>query len=467
MVNANGNAVYTYGWDTSFGIPVPDANQAIINKKSSPLNFNYSESSFSLSSSFGNWQICNGGSGKNVRFTIPLFDVVLTYTDTGNKVSCDSGTAVMEVNMHYVPHNEAAATDVKSNPFALIVKNTDTSPIQPAAVLVSLQLNKDVGTVSEAIIEEGLRNWLNANLGEFNHIFSVVDLNRMIDQDQWGFVTPNYTSYGFLDGSDLSTSILGVLTMTGDRTGDDLANQISNDIIPSVSKAGFLVSQKRTLLDLVRPAIEQAYPGLNDSNFLLNDAGTTLYLTEGTSVNIKPVNHDGSTYQPVLKQLSVESDGKTLTLQSYTETKIAEGITAQCTATNWYKIELGESSKGQTLKFVESQPADIQHTIHQSEGSIITQIIIVIAAAVALLILTIVTEGAALVVGGLIIGLIIGADMIVPDVIKAVNTDASPAIDLLLINAVSPIKWTDSSDFKLNYASLNVSMQLGGDPLFI
>ena len=467
MINANGKAVYTYGWDTSFGIPVPDVNQAIIDKKSSPLNFDYSESTFSLSSNFGNWQICNDGSGKNVRFTIPLSEVVLTYTSSGKKATCDSGTAVMEVNMHYVPHSETAATDVKSNPFALIVKDTGTSPTQPAAVLVSLELSKNVGTFSKAIIEEGLRNWLNANLGEFNHIFSVVDLNRMIDQGQWGFVTPNYTSYAFLDGSDLSTSILGVLTMTGDRTGDDLANQISNDIIPSISKAGFLVSQKRTLSDLVRPALEQAYPGLNESNFLLNDAGTTLYLTKDTSVNITPVNHDGSTYQPVLKQLSVESDGQTLTLQSYTETEIAEDITAQCTATNWYKIELGESNKGQTLKFVESQPADIQHTIHQSEGSIITQIIIAIAAAVALLILTVVTDGAALVVGGLIIGLIMGADMIVPDVIKAVNTDASPAIDLLLINAVSPIKWTDSSDFKLDYASLNVSMQLGGDPLFI
>ena len=468
MRDTDGKAVYTFGWDTSFGIPVPDANKAIVDKKSSPKKFSYGESSFSLTSDFGNWQICEGGSGKNIRFTIPLSNIVLTYTSNNNVVKCDSGTAVMEVNMHYVPHNETAAGDgVKSNPKALIVKSTSDSESEPAAILVSLELSKDLGTVSEAIIQEGLKNWLNENLEEFNHIFSVVDLDRMIDQGQWGFVTPNYTSYAFLDGKTLDDSILGVLTMTGDRNGDDLANQVSNDIIPEKSKAGFLVSQKRTLSDLVRPAIEQAYPGLNKDNFLLNDAGTKLYLKEGVSVNIQPVEHDGSTYQPVLKQLSVESDGQILTLQSYTETEIVAGITAQCTATNWYKIELGTSDKGQTLKFIEAQPADIVHNIHQSEGSIITQIIIAIVAAVALIILAIVTSGAALIVGGLIAGLILGADMIVPDVIKAVNTDTSPAIDLLLINAVSPIKWTDSSDFKLNYASLNVSMQLGGDPLFI
>lgn len=468
MSDTNGNAVYTFGWDTSFGIPVPDVNKTIIDKKSSPLNFSYSEDTFSLISNFGDWQICKGGSGKNVRFSIPLSKIVLTYTSTGKVVKCDSGTAIMEVNLHYVPHKDQLKTNASTgNPHALVLKTTSSSESVPVVVLVSLELSQDLGTVSEAIIQEGLKSWLNENLNTFSHIFTVVDLNRMVDKGTWEFVTPNYTSYAFLDGKNLEDCLLGVLTMTGDRTGDDLANQISNDIIPQKSKAGFLISQKRTLADVVRPAIEKAYPGLNESNFLLNDAGTKLYLEEGVAINLKPVEHNGSTYQPVLKQLSVESNGQILTLQSYTETEIAAGITAQCTATNWYKVQLGKSKKGQTLQFVESQPADIQHVIHRSEGSIITELIIAIVAAVALIILTIVTGGATFIVGGLIIGLILGLDMLVPDVIEAVNTDDSPAIDLLLINAVSPITWTDSSDFKLDYASLNVSLQLGGNPLFV
>jgi hypothetical protein len=467
VTSTNEQAVYTFGWDTAFGIPVPDANKAIVDKKSSPPSFAYAEGSFTLASDFGDWQICQGGSGKNVRFAIPLKNIVLTYTASGTSVLCEAGTAVMEVNMHYVPHTTAAVEDVDSDPHALIVQATSSSPSQPAAVVVSLTLSRDVGTVSQAVMQEGLKTWLNGHLDTFNHIFSVVDLNRKIDQGQWGFVTPNYTSYAYLDGNDLAGSLLGVLTMTGDRTGDQLANQLSNDIIPAQSRAGFLVSQQRTLADLVRPAIELAYPGLNAQNFLLNDAGTKLYLKDGVTVNLKPVDHDGSTYYPVLKQLSVESTGSILTLQSYTETEIVAGITAQCTTTNWYKVQLGTSSKGQTLQFVEAQAADVQHVIHQSEGSIITQLVIAIVAAIALIILTVVTAGAALVVGGLIIGLILGADMIVPDVIQDVNTDTSPSIDLLLINAVAPIKWTASSDFNLTYASLNVSLQLGGNPGFI
>jgi len=469
MAKADATA-FTYGWDTVFGIPIPDANKAIIDHKSSPTGCNYTEDDFSFTCSFGNWQIFDGGSGRNIRFSIPMSELVLvmnTGTDE-NKVTCDSGTAVIEVNMQYIPHTESAASDgVKCNPMALIVNSKQTAPDQPPAVMVSFELSQDVGVISKAVMSEGLTEWLNANLDEFNHIFAVVDLNRMIDKGNWGFVTPNYTSYAYLDGESLNDSILGVLTMTGDRTGDSLACQISNNVIPGKSEAGFLVSQERTLADVIRPAIMQLYTNLTDKDFLLNDAGTTLYLKDGVTVDINPVEHGGETYYPVLKQLSVESDGKTLTLQSYTETEIITGITACCTATNWYTIELGECDNGQTLKFVETQPGDVQHTIHQSKGSVITELIISIVAAVALLILGIVTDGAAFVVGGLIIGLIMGADMIIPSVIQLVNKDTSPAIDLLQVNAVDPIKWTDGKDFKLDYAGLNVSLQLGGDPKFI
>ncbi|MEL7159135.1 MAG: TULIP family P47-like protein, partial [Bacteroidota bacterium] len=76
MTTDNATTAFTYGWDTAFGIPVPDANKAIVDKKSSPPDFSYAGSGFKLSSNFGNWQIANGGSGKNIRFSIPLVDVV-------------------------------------------------------------------------------------------------------------------------------------------------------------------------------------------------------------------------------------------------------------------------------------------------------------------------------------------------------------------------------------------------------
>ncbi|HWQ72506.1 MAG TPA: TULIP family P47-like protein [Desulfitobacteriaceae bacterium] len=462
----NDSPLYTYDWDTAFGIPVPLVNKAIVDKKSSPSGFSYAEDTFNVSGGFGDWQITRGGDGKNVRFHFPLKNIILTYTSTGKQIQCPDGTAVIEVNLHYIPHTGAAGA-YKGTPHALVVKHTADSSVQPAFVLISLALSPDVGTISNALIQEGLKNWGNEHLNEFNHIFNVVDLNRMIDKDQWGFVTPNYISYAYLDGETPETSTLGVLCMTGYRTGTNLAEQISSNIIPQGSKAGFAISQARTLKDLVGPAVCHAYKGLDDTNFMMNQEGDELYLKDGVSLDLGPVEHDGSTYYPKLVRLNLKSNGKLFIITSFTETEVSPGITAACQATNWYTIELGNSKNGQTLAFKEAQKGDVQHSIHHSVGLIITEIVISIAAAIALIILTVATEGAVLIVGGLVIGLIMGAVILTPDIIDLLNTDDSPAIDLLTVNAVDPIKWTGSSDFNLNYACQNVSMQLGGTPLFV
>lgn len=464
---ADDQAVYTYGWDTVFAIPAGEVNQAIVDHGSSPAQFSIQEASYSVSASFGAWQICLGGDGKDVRLQIPMHQGCITYTSSGKSFTFDSATAIVEVQLHYIPHTgELDDPPAQGNPYALVVKDqaTDSTPVM---AVISLETDPPLGTVSQALVQQALSDWGNANLGQFSHVFSVVDLNRMVDQGQWGFVTPNYTSYAYLDRENIDNSLFAVLTMTGDRSGEAISEELSPLAIPSGSIGGFLVSQARTLHDLVRPAIILAYPGLTDENFLMNDAATELYLTDHTVIDLQPVEQNGNTYYPKLTQLSVKSNGQILTLTSYTETDIAFGITASCTATHWYTMTLGNSDAGQTIVFQEAQPPSIVHEIHQSEGGQITQLIIEIVAAVALLILTILTDGAALIVGGLVIGLIMGADQIVPALIEKVNQDDSPAIDLLLVNAVNPIRWTASSIFKLDYTSLNMSLQLGGDPQFV
>jgi len=464
---SEGTAVYTYGWDTVFGIPVPDVNKAIVDHKSSPKNFSQTEDSYTLSSDFGDWQISLGGDGKNVKMSLPLSNIVLNYTETGKTVKIKSGVAIIEVTLHYIPHTTAVAGKHLGNPMKLVLKDKSDTPTDPVMSVITLTLSSDPGFVATAIIKQGLDDWGNANLADFSHVFAVVDLNRMIDRGQWGFVTPNYTSYAYLDNGTLEKSLFGVLTMTGDRTGKSLNEQISPDAIPGTSIAGFIVSQKRALYDLVRPAIMLAYPGLTDSNFLMNDQGDTLYLTNGTSVPIKSVEYNGTTYYPKLEQLNIKSDGEVFTMNSYTTTPVAAGITATCTSTHWYTIELGSCNTGQTLNFKEYQTPSIVHKIVQSKGSHLTQLIIDIVAAIAFIILIILTDGAALIVGGLIIGLMMGANQIVPAAIEKANKDDSPSIDLLLVNSVHPIQWTSSNVFKLDYGQMNNSLQLGGNPEFI
>ncbi|MCO7515178.1 TULIP family P47-like protein [Pseudomonas guariconensis] len=465
MTTSN-EGVYTYNWDTAFAIPIPDVNQTIVDQKSSPPGFTVTAAdAYTVSANFCDWQICQGGDGKNVRFSIPMTGIVVDYSN-GQRVTCETGTAVIEINLHYIPHD--AAGDVPSNPVALVVKTTSDDPSTPVAALVGqVTLSPDPGTVTSAVFGQALLDWVNGNLGAFNHIFSVVDLNRMIDQQQWGFVTPNYTSYAYLDGSTLEDSVLGVLTMTGDRNGESLSEQISPSAIPGGSEAGFLVSQERTLYDLVRPAIMVAYPGLTDDNFLMSDDKTRLYLVQGVSVDMPPIAHDGSTYYPKLTALTVETDGETFTVTSTTSTYITFGVTSETTATNWYTLDLGTSNNGQTITFIQTQPTDQQYAVHQDPGVIVTEIILSIIIGLVSLICAPLTDGASIVLGGLVIGLLLGASQIATAAIESVNKDTSPAVDLLMVNAVDPIKWTGSGSFKLDYVHPNISLQLGGDPLFV
>ncbi len=466
---ADGISVETYGWDTVFGIPVPDVNKAIIDHKSSPPSFSIDDQGFTLAADFGDWQICQGGDGKAVRMLLPLKNVVLTYTTTGKTFTFDSGHTVVEIQLHYIPHTGLADGSAPSgNPMALIANPASNDPNIPVFNVIELALNPQPGDVTQAVISQGIADWGTANLAEFAHVFAVVDLNLMVDQGAWGFVTPNYTSYAYLDGDSLDDSLFGVLTMTGNRVAGQNVEQISPSAIPSGSVAGFLIANQRALLDVVRPAIMQTYSGLTVDNFQLNQQ-SELYLVPDVEIDLPPVDHNGSTYYPKLTSLTIQSLGQEFTLTAYTRTDVAAGITAWCQTVHQYTIQLGTSSNGQTLNFVTLGDPSVTNGIDQSPGSVLTQLIIAIIGAVGLILLTVVTDGAALVVGGLLIGLMLGADMITPALIKDLNTDDSPAIDLLLVNSVAPITWPNSDEkvFKLDYGSMNTSLQLGGDPVFV
>lgn len=465
--NGAAGAVYTYGWDTVFAIPVPEVNKAIVDHKSSPPSFSVAQQGFTLAGKFGDWQICQGGDGKSVRMSLPLSQVVLTFTSTGKRFTFDSGTAVVEIQLHYVPHTGASpGAAAGSNPLALKANPASSDPEQPVFNVITLSLSPQPGTITQAVISSGLAAWGAANLADFAHVFAVVDINTMIDKGGWSFVAPNYTSYAYIDGDSLADSIFGVLTMTGDRGPGQNVEQLSPGAIPAGSVGGFLVSNQRALLDLVRPAIMQAYPGLTVDNFQLN-AQNELYLLDGVTVGLQPVEKNSNTYYPELTSLTVQSLDTLFTLVSYTTTEVASGITAWCQTTHQYTIQLGSSNNGQTLGFTTVGDPVVNHGITQSPGSQLTQLIIEIAAGVALVLVTVLTDGAAAIAGGMVIGLLLGADQIVPSLIKQLNTDDSPAIDLLTVNAVAPIVWTNSGVFQLDYGSMNNAMQLGGDPKFI
>jgi hypothetical protein len=125
-----------------------------------------------------------------------------------------------------------------------------TDPTGPAVDTASLDIVK-------AILPDLVKAWLNDHLEDFTHVFATVELNDYIDQTAtWAWCKPTYTDYAYTDGPTPTTSIFGVLCMTGGRQGTtQQIQQIDPYVIPVGSIGGFLVSQQRLLEELMLPTL--------------------------------------------------------------------------------------------------------------------------------------------------------------------------------------------------------------------
>jgi len=477
-VKMSTNETNTLNWDTVFAIPIPYVNSTIISKKSSPQNFDYSSpKKDTIKGDFDNWQIIQGGDGALIWMTVPVNNVSGSF-DLSN-FQWDQGELIIEVHLEYIPHTDnEMMNDLK-------VKTKSLDPENPVVSLKNTIFTKPVkgdavdnfgAEVVESVISSFLIDWLNENLADFDHIFTTVNINKKIDKyAQWAWCKPSYTDYAYCDAPTLDKSILGVLCMTGGRkAGSSQIQQIDPYVIPAGDKAGYLVSPLRFLEDLMLPTLPFKWENSTTSDYeVVSNADTqtgkyqhVLKLKDNTTIKLDETYHDGSSYTPYMTKMSITNEGNQIIFNTYTETDVGIGVTAWCQTTHWYTIELGTNKNGQTLKYRELKNAVVEHGTHASEGTEILKWMIIVAGVIATIVLAFVTDGAALVVGGVIIGCLIGIAAASPDIIEAVNNDTAPNLDLLTLNTTDPIQWSAEDIFKLTSSQLNNALQLGGDPNF-
>lgn len=462
----DGDAAYTFNWDTVFSTKVPDVNKAIVDLHSSPTSFSghYSDeiTTFDGTAKFGNWQICQGGDGKLLHMNIPCTESSIQL-EGQQPIPMGEVKFVIEIRLHYLPHTDSKATP-NTHTMKLVAKTTSDDPSDPVVSIVDASFPTDSGIIAESCLQTVFSQWINNNLDQFTHIFAVVDISNTISADeQWAFVHPSYTSYAFLSRDKLEDCLFAVLTMSGGRTGENNAEQVSWTSITESNRAAYLVSQERVLMDLIRPAIAKCYNGLTEEMMELTSDKQSLQLKEGQKVQLQSVEYDGDTYDPIMDYLTITANPQELEISSRTMTDISPGITSECQATHYYAIKLMNQSDGkQTLGFKESQEAQIKHITHKSTGVLIGQILAGIITAVGVVIAGVLTDGAVFIVSAGCIGLVGGVAAGSPDIIAMCGTDDAPPIDALLINATDPIRWPTSNGFTLNWAGLNVSLQLEG-----
>lgn len=262
----------TYNWDTAYGITFEKVNNSIVRANSSPANFTGSYvdvlgggATYVIAASFGAWQL-SGGSGDLVHMTLPLTNG--TITPGG---SAFSGSASIEVKLNWLP--QPGASSDKGTHHLKINLTTNDPVNSPIVSIVNMAVHP---AILAPVVQSALLTWLLANLQQFNHVFSVVDLGAEADKAGFQWLKPTKLGYAVnTEGAtDPKNYVFGVLAMTESRPGVRLDHQISPNIIPTGADAGFLISQERFLSKLLLPGMAVLFKGATAADFTLGPDGT-------------------------------------------------------------------------------------------------------------------------------------------------------------------------------------------------
>ncbi len=466
----------TLGFDTVFAIPISQINKEIVSRKSSPTAFNYKsvDGRATGSGTFGDWQICQGGDGPNIRLQLPLRDITasIPFGSKQASVTCDQLQAIIQIKLQYLDHEDSTApttgtTGTSTTQKKLVVRSTSDDQTDPVATVMPLNLSQSkaqssVSFISPADALQGvLQEWCNANLSDFTHIFALVEINEQIDSGAFAFCRPRVTDYAYVNKDTLFDSTLGVLCMScSSNDPKPQIQQMSDAVIPAGSQAGFLISPRRLLSDLMLPYFEHVWPGCAASDFQFDEDGLALELIEGRTIPIPKIQANNKSYDGTMTRLKVTVEIDMLKFESYTTTELSPGITAYCSAVHWYFISL--DSSGQTLQFVQAKPATQTNGVVESQALQDAEFWTELAIGFAVILVTVLSGGTGALVAATVLGLAgVAMTAIIKGIESAGESDAPP-IDMLAYNATNPIQWTGNQVFKLSSITLNGCLQFGG-----
>jgi hypothetical protein len=468
----------TYGWDTVFAIRIDDVNASIARAKSSPTVFSastkdpHTQIEVDINGNFGDWEITLGGSGKLIHMKTPVTSLVAKGKKpdgTPITFAYGAGSFEIEVELEYIPQ-ETPPPNSTGIFHDLKVKHTGaTADEQVVTVLGAYNFGNSTdgsNTPFDAVSDDvctAMQTWFNANLIDFTHVFTTVNLNRDADKGQFKWLLPTTTSYAYIDGGTTDDSVLGVLCMTDNRSADGLVQEVSPNAIPSGSRAGFLIAPERFIEEMLLPSMPLVYKGATSSDFKLRTDETGLILSKGAVTIDSLKDDDGKSYKTELKNFELSTTNQALSIDATTKVEVSPGIHAYSHNMASFGLTLHTLPDGtETIYYVAVGKPVIEHWTEESEGVKITKILEGIAAALITVAIGVLTDGAGFAIAAVVMGTLAGVASKVPDIIAAANTDASPSVSLLTFNAVDPIQWTDQKDFNLDQVSLNYAVQMGG-----
>lgn len=364
----------TQGWDTVAAITYTEVNKAIAQLGSYPKKFSQEadDKSAAASGDFTGWKITTGGSGPKIQMELAIANG--RFTPEGETARSFEGSVVIELESEFVPQPGKSALDLKLS---------KTAPVTaPSANL------KGLSRLFAGAAKDLIAAWLTNNIGEFNHVFATVNLDRELVKDGIPWLAPSFQGYAVAEpmtGPTLDNSVLGVMCLIDNgKPGTGLAEQISPFAIPAGHKAGFLISHGKFLYHIMRPGLAMPFKGLDGKN--LDDyfevVGNGTLIQNKTQLTMRDYKLHDMTVAPIVDvaKFQLQCGATELSLSIYDMWFdvplfgfIHDAMTAKLSYNGRYKMRLDDKGHSLALDIVqESSSAGVV----SSQGWQITQYVL-------------------------------------------------------------------------------------------
>lgn len=277
------NSVSTLGWDSVYMASFTVINKAILAQKSYPAEFNFSVDGVTGSGKWKSWQLAIGGAGQNVQ----LDCIAASGSAKFNNESGDlSGTRLtIQVNLKKV----AAAVPVK-DPTAIpgtgtsqaLVVDTEGKGEDSAVSVISWSFPASVPAILKDLLPTMFKSYFNGAIAEFNHVFAVMNLNAVADQDAFKWLKPSTFAYAVSSPTDatLDHSAFGLMAMVqGRKIGPGQQYAIDSRAmidLPPGSNSAFVISEQMVASNILLQGAMAVIQGSKASDFTFSVDGLTV-----------------------------------------------------------------------------------------------------------------------------------------------------------------------------------------------
>ncbi|MEM7375100.1 MAG: TULIP family P47-like protein [Bacteroidota bacterium] len=462
----------TFGWDTVFAIRLPDLNNAIKTTGSSPKAFKEDlGGGYTIEGGFDTWRVSRGGDGRNLFLETPINSGTMMFNKVA--VSLEGVSATVEIGLDFLPlqsekvpppSQSGSSHDLKPN----LISNNQEQAVA-SVVNVRRSSGEALDAISKALIQGALNSWFNKHLDQFDHTFSIVNLNLLADNESFQWLKPSTSSYAYADGPDDHSSVFGVLSTTEQRSIAELDHSISPAAFQEGMGAGFLINSRLFLRESVLKGLPKAFAGASESDFQMTNSHSEIIKNPHATVKLNPVTYNSVDYQPILNSFNLSLADTEIVIKMQLKVNVFPGVDSIIDTTYYYTLELVDKPDGrQTLGFKQTRKPEIVPTKHVAPEVKVTFILLeIIGGLVGLLtggaedIVEFIITG---VIVAVIVGVIEGIELLITDVLTNGVANAMPAINPMIFAATDPISWpTQQSKFTLTSVRLNGAIQLGGN----